>query len=263
MSLILQTSELLNSFDSISLPELEAYMLLDRVDCKYVFPAGWIPEILNALGKSYKTLEIETLRVFPYHTTYYDTTDWSFFRQHITERGFRSKVRFRKYEQTGTSFLEVKNRTNKLRTEKFRMAKHINMSDGLDEESRNFINHYVYSYNADLQPVLINRFKRITLAAKTDMERVTIDFDITFNDTEGKSFSLPDVGIIERKRVDFSNRSPLSETLKKMAIYPTGFSKYCLGTSNFYDIPGKSLMKPKLLLINKIQNERTSQLHSG
>ncbi len=263
MSLILQTSEVLSSFNSISLPELEAYMLLDRVDTKYVIPACRIPELIYALGKSYMTLEIDSLRIFPYHTTYFDTGDWIFFRQHTTGRGFRSKVRIRRYEQTGTSFLEVKNRTNKLRTEKFRIPKHMNISAGFDEESQNFIMHYVHNYSPLLHPVLINSFNRVTLAGKTEEERVTIDFEVSFNDIDGNTISLPDVGIVERKRVDFSNRSPLSESLKKMAVYPTGFSKYCFGTSRFYEIPGKSILKPKHFLINKIQNEHTSKLHSG
>lgn len=255
MSLILRISEILSSYDSISLPELETYKLMNRVDTKYVIASFKIPAILSGLGKSYRALEIDSLRVFPYHTTYYDSSDWFFLRQHIKERANRNKVRIRKYERTGSSFLEVKNRNNKMRTEKWRIYKEINITDSFDDESINFIRSYIPGETPKLEPILINRFKRVTLAAKAEEERVTVDFDITFSDLEGNLFPLPCIGIIERKRPDFSNRSPVSETVKKIGIHPTGFSKYCLGASVLYDIPGKSLLKPKHILLNKIQNE--------
>ncbi|MGD0581659.1 MAG: polyphosphate polymerase domain-containing protein [Bacteroidales bacterium] len=259
----LHISEILSSFPAITLPELDSYMLMNRVDTKYVFSASRIPGILKDLDGRYRTLEIDSLRVFPYHTTYFDSEDWMFFRQHVKRRGVRSKVRFRKYEQTGTQFLEVKRRTNKLRTEKWRILKEINSAGGFDEESLNFIMRHVARDTPHLKPVVVNRFKRITLTSETSEERVTIDFDLIFSDPEGNSFSVPAIGVIERKRIDFSNRSPLAETLKKNFIYPTGFSKYCLGTAVLYDLPGKSLIKPKLLLINKISNENPRQYHAG
>ncbi|HVN57396.1 MAG TPA: polyphosphate polymerase domain-containing protein [Bacteroidales bacterium] len=263
MDLTAGISEILSSFDSITLPEMEAYMLMDRVDFKYVFPVCKIPVIIKDLGKNYKALDIESLRIFPYHTTYYDTGDWFFFRQHITDRGFRSKVRVRKYEQTGTSFLEIKNRTNKMRTEKWRIMKKVSLNEGFDQESLDFIRSYISHNSVSLAPVIINRFNRVTLTSKSEEERVTVDFNISFSDLDGNSFSIPDVGIIEKKRADFSNRSVISEAIKNAGIYPTGFSKYCLGTAVLHDPPGKSLLKPKHLLINKIKNECIRQLSAG
>jgi hypothetical protein len=186
-----------------------------------------------------------------------------FFRQHITERGERNKVRFRKYEQTGVSFLEVKKRTNKLRTEKWRILKDIHSENHFDEESVDFLNRYVSPEMPPIGPVLVNRFKRITLAGINIQERITIDFDISFNDFKGNNYSIPELGIIERKKADFSNNSPVSETLKKNRIYPTGFSKYCLGAAVLFDLPKQNIIKPKLLLINKISNEYTQEYHAG
>jgi hypothetical protein len=248
-------TDLLAAFDPISLKELESYTLLDRVDFKYVFTADKIPSILSSLEKSYRSLDICSLRAFPYLTTYYDSSDWFFFRQHVKERGHRSKVRVRKYEQTGVSFLEVKNRTNKLRTEKWRILKAVGINDSFDEESDRFIRTYVPAETPEIRPVLINRFTRITLASKIEEERITLDYDISFSDLKGNLLPISCLGILERKRPDFSNRSLLSETVKKLGIHPVGFSKYCLGTSYLYDAPGRNTLKPKHLLINKLQNE--------
>lgn len=256
-------SGLLNHLPAISLSELEEYGLMNRVDTKYVFSSFKIPAILNELGGNYRVLDVDSHRVFPYHTTYLDTAEWLFFRQHITERGERNKVRFRKYELSGRSFLEVKKRTNKLRTLKWRIPKELLPDRGNDEEFERFVRKHVSVDTPPLYPVLINRFERITLAGITINERVTIDFNISFSDPAGNGFSIPFIGVIERKKPDYSNRSPLTEALKKNYVYPTGFSKYCLGTASLYNIPRNSLIKPKLLLINKIENEYNRQFFAG
>jgi hypothetical protein len=262
MSAGLNISELLNTFSPISLTDLDAYSLMNRVDTKYVFSSYRIPGILEEMDKDFRTLEIDSARVFTYHTTYLDTPDWLFFRQHIKGRSERNKVRVRKYEQSGVSFLEVKKRNNKFRTRKWRILKEMHYGDTFDEESEKFVRKHVSPDTPPLSQVLVNSFRRITLAGIKTTERVTIDFDISFSDFAGNNVAIPSIGIIERKRFDFSNRSPLTDTLKKNSIYPTGFSKYCLGTALLYDVPGKNQLKPKVLLINKLQNELNQPYHA-
>jgi hypothetical protein len=256
-------SEILSSFSTISLAELDTYMLMNRVDTKYVFSSDKLTGLLKDLQENYRVLEIDSERIFSYCTTYLDTPDWLFYRQHMTQRGVRNKIRFRKYEQSGISFLEVKKRNNKQRTEKWRIIKDLNSGNVFDKESEDFIQGHFAQDLPPIEPVLVNRFKRITLAGINTEERVTVDFDLIFNDFSGNSYAIPWIGIIERKRFDFSNRSPLTKTLKMNSIYPTGFSKYCLGTAVLYDLPRKNLIKPKLLLLNKISNEYTPKHHAG
>jgi len=43
--------------------------------------------------------------------------------------------------------------------------------------------------------------------------------------------------------------------IKNLNIYPTGFSKYCTGIVMINDFMKKNIIKPKLLLIKKIENE--------
>ncbi len=256
-------STLLGKFEPIYLHELDKFELMNRIDTKYLFSAEKVESILGELGPGFKVLEIDGRRIFPYVTTYLDTPGWSFFNQHIKQRGERNKVRFRKYEQTGVTFLEVKKRNNKLRTEKWRITKDLAVSGGLDEESSSFIKKYVEDGEAGLNPVLVNRFLRITLAGIETGERVTIDMDLSFSDLSGNTLSYPGIAILERKRPGSSSRSPLTMTLKKNAVYPAGFSKYCFGTAMLYDIPGKNALKPRVLQVNKIINDSNKIYNAG
>jgi len=88
--------ELIRNFSSISLKELDAFSLMNRVDTKYVFSSSRIPVILDEISKDFVTLDIDSERIFSYHTTYLDTPDWLFFSQHVKGRSERNKVRFRK-----------------------------------------------------------------------------------------------------------------------------------------------------------------------
>jgi hypothetical protein len=106
-----------------------------------------------------------------------------------------------------------------------------------------------------LKPVLISSFQRITLVGSQLNERITIDQDLSYLDLEGNRVRFPTVAIVEHKRERFDNESPVRTILKDCLIHSTGFSKYCFGTAVMHDIPRKNMLKPKYLLINKIENE--------
>lgn len=250
-------SILLKTFDPISLGEMDSVGFMNRIDTKYVFSAKKIPGLLASLTGYYKVLEINNLRSLAYTTTYLDTPDYLFFRQHVTGKLERNKVRFRTYESTGTTFLEVKRRTNKNRTVKWRIENSPANKEFHDDRAGAFLSKYIPVSSLLLKPVLVNRFSRITLVSNDMKERVTLDFELSFSDNADKRTELPSIAIAELKRESGANKSYISGVLKSQAIRPTGFSKYCIGTSMLYDIPRKNILKSKLLLINKIENEFT------
>lgn len=252
-----EISILLKTFDPISLGEMDSVGFMNRIDTKYVFSAKKIPGLLALLTGSYKVLEINNLRSLAYTTTYLDTPDYLFFRQHVTGKLERNKVRFRTYESTGTTFLEVKRRTNKNRTVKWRIENSPVNKEFHDDRAGAFLSKYIPVSSLLLKPVLVNRFSRITLVSNDMKERVTLDFELSFSDNADKRTGLPSIAIAELKRESGANNSYISSVLKSQAIRPTGFSKYCIGTSMLYDIPRKNILKSKLLLINKIENEFT------
>lgn len=246
---------ILNSFSPIGLEEMENVRLMDRIDTKYVLPVNRIPELLLSIDEGYRALEINDIKVFSYSTTYLDTNDFMFYNEHITGRPERNKVRYRKYEATGASYLEVKKKTRKNRTIKWRIENNMTPDNSCDVEAAEFINEYIPQKPIILNPVIRNNFRRVTLVGSEIAERVTIDWDLSFSVTDGRNVDFPYLAVIELKRQGFSDRSPVAEILKSFLVRPIGFSKYCVGTAILNDVPRKNLIKPKILLLNRIEDE--------
>jgi hypothetical protein len=250
-----EIGQILDSFSAVTLEEMDKVRLMNRFDTKFIFSLQMLPEILNRMNAYYKTLSVNNIRTFSYNTTYLDTGDFLFFHDHVTGRLERNKIRFREYDSTGKTFLEVKKRTNKHRTIKWRIERNTTSQSNCDEEAFEFIMKHVNMDCNRLRPVLNNSFRRITMVSREINERITIDYDLSFSLPEGNEVSLPFLAVIELKRELLSQRSDLAFILKEFFIYPTSFSKYCIGTSILNDIPHKNILKPKFLQINKIQTE--------
>jgi hypothetical protein len=246
---------ILNSFSPIGLDGMDNVRLMDRIDTKYVLSVKRIPELLLSIDERYRALEINDIKVFSYSTTYLDSSDFMFYNEHITGRPERYKVRYRKYEATGASYLEVKKKTRKNRTIKWRIESNMTSDNRYDIDAAEFINEYIPQKQIVLNPVIRNNFKRITLVGSEIAERITIDWDLSFSGKDGRHIDFPYLAIIELKRQGFSDRSPVADILKSYLVRPTGFSKYCFGNGILNDVSRKNLIKPKVLLLNRIENE--------
>jgi hypothetical protein len=239
----------------VSLETLGTVSLMNRIEVKYLLNFSKVPALIDLLAERYQALEIGDLRLFPYSSTYLDTADSLFYSQHIRGQFNRFKIRYRRYESTDLSFLEVKKRTNKGRTIKWRIEK---SSDHgfFDPQATVFIEEHSPVTADSIRPVLINRFSRITLAGIESRERITIDFNMTFSDFNGNAgLSFPWLAIVEFKKESYSDSSYFRSLIKKVNAYPTAFSKYCVGRSILNTSLKKNVLKRKLLLIKKIENE--------
>jgi hypothetical protein len=246
--------ELANDFAPIGLSEMDSVELMNRTDTKYIFPVSKLPELLRSAQGKYQILEINNERDFDYKTTYLDTCDYSFFCQQATGRVERHKIRYRTYESTKTTFLEVKRKTNKNRTVKWRIKNGL-LQGVCDEEAVKFLQGFIPEECTRLIPVLVNEFKRLTLVNLESGERVTIDYDLSFSNGKSQIMQLPYLAIAELKREGYSNRSPFVTLIKQLNIRPSGFSKYCMGCVMLYDMPRKSAFKQKILQLIKIEHE--------
>lgn len=239
----------INHFKSISLKEMDSVKLMNRVDTKFICSVKQLPDILNDISDSYKVLEMNKQRMMHYRTQYYDTPDFKMFIAHQNGKLNRYKVREREYMISGLNFLEVKFKNNKRRTLKSRIVKPDDRPDFNNKEI-DFLN-YKSPFPVDgLELKLFNSFQRISLT--NQIERVTIDFNIRFNNGNGSDECLPALAIVEVKQSKFSIKSDIIETLRKYHIHPCGFSKYCIGASLVYPDLKSNRFKPKLLLINKL-----------
>jgi hypothetical protein len=259
MDLISEITKILNSFNSIRLEEMDKVKLMDRIDTKYILPANRVTDLLMMMQGRYRILEINNTRISSYETVYLDTPDYLFFNQHVTGKINRVKIRFRNYKSTGITFLEIKRKTKKNRTVKWRIEN--SFSEGIcDGKAIEFIDSNIQSGSEKLSPVITNCFKRMTFVGFDTLERITIDLDLSFSSPQGKSADLPHITIVELKSEGVASRSPFSRIIRQFSAYPTGFSKYCIGCALLHDLPLKNVLKPKILLINRIENEYNGSL---
>ncbi len=245
----------LSSVNPISLEKINSDCLMDRIEIKYIFSLKKLSNLIDLMKDKYVVLEIQNTRALPYFTTYFDTQGYMFYNQHTRGELARYKIRYRKYEINGDSFLEIKMRTNKNRIIKWRIENNL-QSGGFDEQADNFISEYLPVRSSSLTPVLINRFNRITMVGKDSDERITLDYDINFTDpVSGLYTEMPYLAVVEMKKPGFSLFSPFNTLVKQMKIYPDGFSKYCTGSAVLKKDLKVNMVKPKILLLNKIENE--------
>ena len=104
---------ILSSFDSVSLEDIGAVKLLNRMDSKFPFCIDKLPAVLNRLQKDYFVLEVDGKRQLPYKSLYYDSEDFSCYYTHQFGRANRFKLRTRQYVETNVFFFEVKQKNNR------------------------------------------------------------------------------------------------------------------------------------------------------
>lgn len=245
-----------NSFQPITLKEMDSVKLMNRTDSKYVFEVARLNEILDALKDQYRVLEVSGTRVSRYETLYYDTENFELFFRHLAGKSNRHKIRSRNYVESDLNFLEAKFKNNKKRTLKNRIKiDEISKELHLDEKQSDFlINETGYEAEKLLPKFWVN-YHRITLVSLERNERCTIDLGMEFvNDDQVSDFSF--LVILELKQ-DSATASPISELMKKLHIRSGGLSKYCLGVVSLNPTIKHNNFKPKLMLINKLRpNEK-------
>jgi hypothetical protein len=239
----------------VRLDAMDCVRFMNRTDTKFIFPVNRITELIQNLNGRYKVLEINKLKTQFYSTVYFDTPDYLFYNQHFNGNLERHKVRLRTYESTGQSFLEVKTKTNKNRTIKYRLNNYL-FTGSFDGESSGFISEHSSVDPATLRPVLFNSFIRTTLISFATIERITIDFNLSFTDNRsGEHIEMPYLAVAELKKEGHSLSSPFNDCLKNMGIHPEGFSKYFIGSALLNSSLKQNVVKPKILKLKKIEDE--------
>lgn len=240
----------LKRFAPISLDDMNGVSLMNRIDTKFIAPAGLLPVILEQMSTHYKILEIETNRLFQYKTEYYDTKDFGMYEAHQNGKLNRFKVRKREYVASGQHFLEVKFKNNKRRTIKKRIEKE--EANSINKMEMSFIEENSPYKTDELELKLSNQFNRVTLVGET--ERLTIDFKLSFFDNTGNNVNYPEAVIIELKQEHFSASSFGMQILRKHKIQPESCSKYCLGAASLNSHIKSNRLKKKFGMIQKFKS---------
>jgi hypothetical protein len=208
----------LQQFSSHSLSEQVEVDLADRTDSKYLLPIQLLPRLLAALKAEHTVLESADHRIFTYENTYFDTPEWDLYLRHHNGKLNRHKCRFRRYHETDTSYLEIKFKSNKLRTVKNRIPWHA------EQPAPALENHET------VQPSLYVNYRRITLWNRASNERLTLDFDLHYcRPGQDNTVRLPKLLIAELKRDGKVYGSKFVRRAKDYGFTPQSFSKYCVG----------------------------------
>ncbi|MCI1683874.1 MAG: polyphosphate polymerase domain-containing protein [Bacteroides sp.] len=240
----------LNSFHPIGLDKMGSIKLMNRVDTKYILSWDTLTVVLQLAMPDYRVQEVMGERDIAYRTIYLDTLDKAMYRAHQNGRAVREKIRVRTYVSSSLTFLEVKNKDNKGRTDK----KRIRVSDLgslSDEGGDQFLSSNAWYRLPQLAPQIENSFRRITLVNNAMTERLTIDTEICFqNLINKKTTSLPHIVVMELKQ-DGHAYSPISEILHALHVRPGSFSKYCMGCALTDNALKQNRFKPKIHKLSK------------
>jgi hypothetical protein len=223
-------AHILDGFDTISLDEMASIRLMNRIDSKYLANEEQLSRLLTLAQDDYMVQSIDGIRQSEYSTQYLDDRFNTMYLNHHNGRLTRQKVRIRTYVDTGDNFFEVKLKNNHGRTKKKRI--HLTGADTyVQEGAAEFLEeHGMLSIPlSDMMPKVANHFKRITLVNNAKTERLTIDRYLSFHNVEtGLDRFMENLVVIEVKR-DGNTYSPIQELLRELRIFPSGFSKYCIG----------------------------------
>lgn len=240
--------EIISHYKPITLKEMDGVALMNRTDTKYLMSMSQLEDVLAEVAHHYRILDINGLRSNHYQSQYYDTPDFYFYRRHHSGKQNRLKIRKRMYVESNLTFLEVKFKSNKGRTEKDR-TKLDGLTPDLSLENENYI-HQMSHFEEHLEPKLMNLFERITLVDQSLPERITIDLNLSFV-VDNHTVEIPDLVIIEAKQERQNRHSVFLQALKKRLIRPESMSKYCLGIALLTD-QKSNMFKEKIRTIKSL-----------
>ncbi len=244
-----QIEHIVQSLKPITLNEMDSVSLMKRTDTKFVIHQKDLIEILKRVKNEYKVLQINNNRLLEYTSLYFDTPEKKFYKDHHNGKVNRTKIRMRKYVESNSCFLEIKQKDGKGKTTKSRISI-ADFEPELSKTSTDFINKTT-NHNFNLKPIIWNNFNRITLVNKKAKERLTIDLNLSFKINDAyKTFS--NLVIIELKQERFTRTSPIAKILKSRQINPYSLSKYCIGMISIYKELKYNRFKKKIIKINKI-----------
>lgn len=242
--------QIVADFLPISLDEMDDVKLMSRTDTKFAFKANKMPLLLQKLLPFYRVLAIDGKLIHDYKSLYYDTDNRKFYLDHHNGRVNRNKIRFREYVGSKLTFLEIKRKNNKGKTIKKRMKVDA-ISNELSEKQQNYIEKII-GRPMDVNAKQWINFSRITFVHKTQKERLTIDVNLTFENSNEKG-DMKHIVIAEVKQERMSRSSDFMRIAKEMHILPIRISKYCLTTLALNPELKKNRFKKKVLFINKLK----------
>jgi hypothetical protein len=248
-------TEWLAGFGTAPIPEGNDALVLSRIDTKYLLPAARLPGVLERLAADYDVALYKTIAVQAYESLYFDDARLSFYRDHQRGKLGRAKVRRRYYASSGFACIEVKVKTNRLTTRKWRLPLPADRASAgpLDGDARRFVAARLPGPASDLAPVLLVRYERLTLRSRAREERITFDAGLALSAPGGEAARpFPGAIVAEVKQVrDAAADSPFRRLMRAERTAPVDLSKYGYGIHLFHPEARHNLLKPRYAEIGR------------
>ncbi|MCZ4410196.1 polyphosphate polymerase domain-containing protein [Cryomorphaceae bacterium 1068] len=246
----------LTPFERLGLNDFGDGRFAERRDRKFPCHIDKIADIIEGLEDHYDMITPNDDSISAIGTLYFDTPDYDFFKAHHRGRANRLKVRFRKYPDTKTSFLEVKKKSIKGLTLKERVLSPFESND-INEEMRVFLEENGIKSSAHLEAVLEVNYRRFSFISKDRIERFSIDFEVEFNNPHGKG-NFGNLAIVEVKQPSLET-TPIIKKLRENRIREASLSKYCLSLSTLIPELKSNRFKPALRSLQALFHEPIPQ----
>lgn len=232
----------------VSLPEvLDRAQLLARYDRAYLVPARAFLGIAAQLTDPqrhdpFRALCIDGRRYFRYHSVYYDTAGLRAYHDHRQERRLRFKIRERCYQDSGERQFELKLKSGRGETVKFRQPLE---GSALDAEPQRFLaatlrREYGIAPPEGLRPALVTDYLRSTLVA--DGQRITCDAGLVCRGGDGGGDDTTAVhGASDLVLVETKSTGHLTEAdrlLHAAGLRAADFTKYASLAALHPTLPG-------------------------
>ena len=260
---VLNLLSTLSKLNPILLHQVDGAELMSRLDQKFLIRSSWIPDLLLECQEDYKILEVEGERITTYLNQFIENDAMDALEEHIRGRKIRSKARIRKYESNKKRFIEIKQKTVKGKTIKYRLERAMDAAWNapLNEVEQTFLSDH-FAYAGARLTELQCEYDRLTLVSNEREERITIDTRIQFH--LGKvTDGLGNLAIMEVKQLKIDRFSPMLVALKKFRFStpPLGrqirLSKFVVGTLLLNpNLPARTY-RATLMQIDKLRNDTT------
>jgi len=226
----------LHTLSPVALSDIDDVSAASRYDRKYLVSASSAQTLIADLSGEFGALDIDGRRSFDYLSVYFDTEDFATFRMHRQGRRRRFKIRTRHYGDPSSGMIEVKCKSARGQTVKYRRPHTGSSPHELDADGHKFVaatlrHHYGLDLDLSLLTALSwtveTSFQRVTLADLAAGERVTIDTDLSVAGPEGSVAFDERWAIVEIKSPERRSRS--DRALRNAGARERRLSKYCLG----------------------------------
>lgn len=230
-----EITQALGPFSSVSLSKLdERASLMRRVDNKYAVPHEALLELLKRLSGDHDVLDMDGRREFACQTVYFESPKLRCFWDHVDGRFPRFKARTRLYEDTGACVFEVKLKGGDGETDKRQVDHPAERANELTDSARECLDGALDAGGIELderlEPRLRTNFRRITLAARENPERLTCDLGLRLSAPSGAAVSMASELVLVETKSE-SGESPADQLLGELGLEQISLSKYRVGMS--------------------------------